>query len=228
MPEAGLRDIPWVFQHSELTKRWQWTTPHFQVTISDEGRGFHWELADLVLTNDGLARHITEGRDATWDQAERQAREAVGKSYPPRLGYGPFVGTLATTFVLATGARVDLGEFNGQQVVVTVRFPDRSHQSFVGYASVIHYELVLEPAEGAPIRIQPAHITNVVREGGGAASVSQSDYLGTGRMYRGTPSRACTGRAGFMPNTLDHSSSAPCPVHEQTIRRYAAPVASRR
>jgi hypothetical protein len=225
MSDAGLKDIPWVFQNSDLTKMWQWTTEHFQVTITTEGRHFHWELGDLVLPNQGLARHITEGRGVTFDEAERQAREAVGKSYPTRLGYGPYVGALATTFTLATGERVNLGEFSGQQVVVTVRFADGSQQSFVGYASVVHYELVLDPPNGGTIRIQPAHIVAVVREGGGSASAAQADYLGAGRMYRGKPTRSCTGRSGFMPNTVDHPASAPpCPVHEQTVRRYVTPV----
>lgn len=205
-----------------MTKMWQWKTAHFQVTVSTEGPSFYWELGDLIVPNQGLPRFLAENRAADFDAAEREVREAVGKSYPSLLGYGAYTGSLATTFTIATGERVNLGEFAGQQVVVTVLLPDRSQQTVVGYASVVHYELHLAPPNGGSIRIQPAHIVQVVGEGGGSANSGNADYLGMGRMYRGQVTRSCAGRPGFLPNTIDHTGSTPCPTHETAAPRYVS------
>ena len=122
-----------------MAQVWQWTTPHFQATITAEQRTFYWQLGDLIVPHQDLPRHLAEGWAATFDAAEREVRESVGKSYPTNLGYGAYAGALATTFTIATGERVNLGEFNGQQVVVTVRLANGQDQTIVGYSSVVHY-----------------------------------------------------------------------------------------
>jgi hypothetical protein len=215
--EVGLTPIPWRFQDSALAQMWQWTTPHFQVTVTAEQQRFYWELGDLIMPNQGLPRFLAEGWTNGFDAAEREVREAVGKSYPPLLGYGAYAGALATTFTIATGERINLGEFNGQQVLVTVRLANGLDQTIVGYASVVHYELHIDPPTGGAMKIQPSHI---VREGGGSGAKSNNSYLGIGRMYRGTVTRSCTGKPGYMPNTIDHTGS-PCPAHEETLKKFA-------
>lgn len=220
MSEAGLRPIPWTFQDSALATIWQWTTPHFQATITAEARAYFWELGDLIAPNDGQPRFLAESRATDFDTAERDLREMIGKSYPPHLGYGVYVGSLATTFTIATGERIDFGQFTGQPVVVTVRMPSGADQTLVGHASVVHFELVLESANRGAVKVQPSHIVRIVREGGGTASTAASgDYLGAGRMYRGQITRTCTGTPGFMPNTIDHTGR-PCPAHEVTRPRF--------
>lgn len=224
MGEAGLAPIPWRFQDSAVARIWQWTTPHFQVTLTAEPRSFYWELGDLVVPNQGQPRFLAEGRAVDFATAEAEIREMVGKSYPPQLGYRVYAGALATTFTIATGERINFGEFAGQQVVVSVRLPSGADQTLVGYAAVVHFELVLDAANGGTVKIQPAHIVRIVREGGGSAgSVADTGYTGVGRMYRGQKTRTCTGIPAFLPGVIDHVSPGLCPVHE-VVAPQAAPV----
>ena len=210
---SGLAPIPWRFVDTDLARMWLWETPHFEAKIAADLNSFSWELGDLVIPNQGLARFLAEGRTADFATAERDVRETVGKSYPARMGYASFAGDLSTTFVLATQQRVNLGEFNGQPVVVTVRLPNGLSKSVVGHARVVHWELHLETLGGAIVRVQPAHITSIVREGGGGVSSSAAAYTGVGRIYRGLVSGGCSGFPGYLPGTVDHVRGK-CAVHE--------------
>lgn len=209
---SALAPIPWRFVDTDLAQMWLWETPHFEARVSQNLNSFTWELGDLLVPNQGLARFLAEGQTRDFAEAETAVRETVGKSYPARLGYAPYTGDLATTFTLATGERVNLGEFNGQGVVVTVRQSNGINKSVIGHARVVHWELVLE-THGSTIRVQPTHIVSIVREGGGGASKSASDYTGMGRLYRGKVKAGCTGQPGFMPDTIDHTGPK-CGVHE--------------
>ena len=221
-PAVGLAPIPWRYVDTELRKIWMWDSTHFEVKVTAEANSFYWELSDLVVAHDGEARFLAEGRSNSFATAERELREAIGKSYPAQFGYAPYAGSLATTFTLATGTRVDLGEYNGQRSVVTVRLPSGSTQTVVGYTKVVHYELHMETGSGSLVKIQPAHIARIVREGGGGASDASTSYTGMGRIYRGSPSGDCNGKAGFLPNTIDHVSTEQCPSHESNgVPRYA-------
>lgn len=210
---SGLAPIPWRFVDTELARMWLWETPHFEAKVSADVNSFSWELGDLVIPNQGMARFLAEGRTADFATAEREVRETVGKSYQARMGYAAYSGDLSTTFTLATGERVNLGEFNGQAVVVTVRLPNGLPKTVVGHARVVHWELHLETPGGSIVRVQPAHITSIVREGGGGASSTAAAYTGVGRIYRGTIGGGCTGVPGFLPGTVDHLRGS-CSVHE--------------
>jgi hypothetical protein len=215
---TGLPPIPWRYADSPMAKMWFWETEHFLVTVTAEPNSFYWELGDMIQPNDGAPRFLTEGRAADFAAAERAIREAVGKCYHPKLGYGRWAGPLATTFQLANGRSADLGEFEGQRCLVQIKRPDGLIQQIIGYVRIMNYEIELDPESTAPVRIQPAHIVEIRREaGGGVADLGekQSDYLGVGRLYRGKVVKGCNGTPGYLDGTVDHVREERCPMHEQ-------------
>jgi hypothetical protein len=209
----GLRAIPWAFIDHDLMKIWVWRSDHFEARITADINSFSWEILDLMASPDGI--FLTEGRSKDFNDAENEVREAVAKSYPPKYGYAAYAGPLATTFTIATGERVDFGTFAGMRAIVTVRLPNGNHQSFLGTVRVVHYEIHLTPDTGQAIRIQPAHIVKVAGEGGTARTDANSSFTGMGRIYKGKIPRGCTGKPGFLPDTIDHTGDR-CPVHEDS------------
>jgi hypothetical protein len=216
MGTFGLPAVPWAFLDSELMKVWVWRTDHFEVRVNADVNSFSWEILDLMASSEG--RFLTEGRARDFAGAENEVREAIGKCYPPKYGYGRYAGSLATTFTLATGERLDFGLFAGTRAVIVVRLPDGREQPFVGSVRVNHYEIWLTPDTGSTVRIQPAHIVRVTGEGGGAAAAAKTAYTGVGRLYRGALVRGCNGKPGFMPDTVDHIGDA-CTIHEDAATR---------
>ena len=59
----------------------------------------------------------------------------------------------------------------------------------------------------------PSHIAKVLKGSGRAAALADQ-WTGTGRIYSGAVMRGCTGRPGFLPNTIDHAGVDSCGVHE--------------
>lgn len=219
MSAATVAPIPWRYVDVGLARMWLWDAEHFEAKVSAEGNSFVWEVGDKILPNQGLPRFLCEGRTADFASAENAVREVIGKSYSARLGYGPYVGAFATTFTLASGRRVDLGEFNGQSVVVTVRLGNGLTRTIMGHARVVNWEFHVEDSGNKSV-IQPSYIESIVREGGGGVSAARSAYTGMGRVYRGQVVHGCTGQPGFVDGTVDHLGAS-CPMHES---RTVSPV----
>lgn len=219
MSALGLAPIPWRFANTAVAQMWLWEVPEFQAKIDGARNSFHWELSDLVHASNGSPRFLSEGHTATFEEAERQLREAVGKSYPPRYGYRKYAGALATTFRILTGADIDFGPFEGLQTVLTVRTGNGSNVTYHGELHVRNYEITLTMSNGQTVKIQPAHIEKVIGENGATRKTQeQTGYTGMGRIYRTSrPQPGCNGKPGFLPNTVDHAGP-PCPVHEPTAR----------
>ena len=214
-----LPPIPWKYTAGQIAGSfWTWETDHFIGTITTEQRGFYWWLGDLVRAVEGVPLTVTEGRGGDFASAERDLREAVGKAYPQRLGYRMFAGALATTFILADGNRHNLGEFEGERVIVSVLTePGTPAVSMVGTAHVVHYDLEIESGPGTFHRIRPVRIASVIREAGGKTNgaVHASAWTGTGRIYRGKRGLGCEGTPGYLPDTIEHNGVL-CPVHEES------------
>jgi hypothetical protein len=218
---AGLSPIPWRYVDLDLLEVWVWETGHFEVKVTAEPNSFAWEVGDLVVSNDGQPRWLTGGRVVDFAAAEDAVREVIGKSYPVRYGYGRFAGHLATTFVVASGQRMDLGPFHGTRALVTVRMPGGADQTFLGQCAVLHYELLLTPDTGHQVKIQPSYIVAVTGENGAKGPASSgSTFTGVGRIYKGRIVHGCTGTPGFLPDTIEHAGG-PCQVHEASVPRTA-------
>lgn len=204
--QAVLPPIPWVHSQFDFGSVWKWQTPHFVVTVNGDARSCYWQISDLST---GTEKPFADGRSATFQQTEREVRETIGKAYPPRLGYQTFAGSLATTFTISTGERIDLGPFVGQHVVATVVAGDAS-STHEGLASIENYDFVVTN-NGTAVRISPTYLVNV--KAVYRPTPRQVNETGN-RVYSGRVELGCTGRPGYLPNTIEHDSAL-CPIHEK-------------
>ncbi|MEP7192258.1 MAG: hypothetical protein ABI903_05280 [Actinomycetota bacterium] len=212
--DGTVAPIPWQYHGSDGLQMWLWQTPHFVAKIGTEAAGFYWTVGDLVAANGGRPRPLSDGRTSDYATAERQLRETIGKSYPTVLGYRPYAGSLATTFRIVGGQFMDFGIFEGQHCVVSVALPDGTERGYSGYIKVVHYEIEVTQANGGAVRIMPTHIARVLRGSGRAAAPLADQWTGSGRIYTGSVIPGCTGRPGFLPETIDHAGWASCRIHE--------------
>jgi hypothetical protein len=225
--------IPWTFTDSPGVLLWVWMSKHFVARITgyeaedevDVGgrrliRSYHWDLSDLIRTNQGLPRLLIEGTSTTFEDAELRVREHVGKCYDARLGYRKFSGTLPYTFTISTGESVDVAEYIGTRCAVTVLMPDGTTTTVSGDLDVHHYRWRLASPEQV-LEIVPEHvvrITNRSEAAERASAITRSDtYSGVGRLYREEPGPGCTGQPGFMVGTVDHAGAPRCPIHESGV-----------
>lgn len=214
-PPVSQRAIPWAFLNHDVMKMWVWRTDHFEVRVSAGFNSFNWVITDFMQSPDG--RFLVEGVTRDFHEAEEQVRETIGKSYPAKCGYGEYAGALAHTFTIATGQRIDFSQFLGHRTIVTVRMPDGREKSFAGSVRAVHYEVHVTPESGTAVSIQPAHIIKVKTESGRPTrTAADSTHTGVGRIYTGAVVRGCTGRSGFLPQTVDHVGGT-CPVHEDHV-----------
>lgn len=211
--QASLPPIPWSHQISDFGAVWRWETKHFVVTVNGDARSCYFQIADKVSNPGGDPRPFQDGRTATFEQAELLIREVIGKAYKPALGYGQFAGSLATTFRLANGQDVDLGPYTGHMTVATILNPDGTTADYTGIARVEHYELVL--AGDNTYRISPSYITGL-RIAGRTVKTPVAAKAKANRTVRGVVTPGCTGKAGFLPNTIEHTGRI-CPVHEEGV-----------
>jgi hypothetical protein len=211
--QASLPPIPWSHQISEFGALWKWDTKHFVVTVNGDVRSCYFQIADKVSNPAGEPRPFQDGRAATFEQAELLIREVIGKAYKPALGYSQYAGALATTFRLANGQDVDLGPYTGHTTVATILSPDGSTTDYAGVARIEHYELVL--AGEQTYRISPSHIT-ALRISGRTANAPVASKAKANRTVAGTVTLGCTGKAGFLPNTIEHTGRI-CPIHEEGV-----------
>jgi hypothetical protein len=225
--------VPWTFTDEPGVLLWTWVADHFvarvvgtEVANEDDPlgrriiRSYAWEVSDLIRTNQGVPRLLVEGRATSFDEAETWVREHVGKLYDSRLGYRRFSGTLAYTFTLASGERVDVAEYVGTKCAVTVLMPDGGTRTVTGDLDVQHYKWRLATAEQM-LEITPEHVVRISNRSEAAeratAITRNESYSGIGRLYREEPRGGCTGRPGFMVGTVDHAGSPRCPIHETGV-----------
>lgn len=237
MTNALVEPIPWTFTDEPGLLQWAWVTGHFVARVSGVevagqpdpaqptgGRrlikSYHWELADLMRTHQGMPRVLVEGTNDSFEDAEAAIREHVGKCYDARLGYRAFAGPLAFTYSLATGDRVDVSGFIGTRCTVTVLRSDRTHQTVIGDFDVHHYRWRIR-TEGDLLEIVPEHVMSITNRSEAAQRASEiaygSTYSGIGRIYREEFRAGCTGRPGYAPLTVDHARAPRCPLHEAGV-----------
>jgi hypothetical protein len=206
--------IPWQYHGTDGLQMWLWQTPHFVAKIGIELAGFYWTVGDLVAAGGGRPRPLTDGRTSDFAAAERELREAIGKSYPAVLGYRSYAGPLATTFRIAGGQFLDFGNFEGQHCLVSVALANGTERGYSGYVRVVHYEVEVTLVNGGAVRIMPSHISKVMKGSGRSAAPLADQWTGAGRIYSGSVMRGCTGRPGFLPETIDHAGVGSCRIHE--------------
>lgn len=233
MTSSLAEPIPWTYTDESGVLMWTWLTEHFVARITgtevpgDDATGarrvvrsYHWDLSDLMRTNQGLPRLLIDGNATTFDEAEALIREHVGKCYESRLGYRRFAGPLAFTYTLATGERIDVSKFLGSRCTVTVLMADRSERTVSGDFEVHHYRWRLASPDQV-LEIVPEHVLRITNRSAVAeraeAIVYSDTYFGVGRLYREEVRPGCTGRPGFTVGTVDHAGAPRCPLHEAGV-----------
>lgn len=213
MSVTQVKTIPWNYQESPFAKSWTWTTDHFEAKVRSDGSRYVWTVSDL---SKGRQIPLGSGPETSFTAAEDEVRELVGKSYPTRLGYRAYAGSLATTFRIYTGEVIDFGPLESSKVIMTVRTSEGVERILTGALRVVHHELHVV-SESGTYRVSPSFIVKVSREFGGmGSSPSKARKLGkSGRLYEGELVPGCTGVLGYDPGTVDHPPRAPhCPIHE--------------
>jgi len=222
--------IPWTYTDEAGMVQWSWVTEHLAARIvavvSADASGnrviryYHWELADRMRLNQGMPRLLIEGDASSFDEAESLVREHVGKCYDPRLGYRRYAGSHAFTFELSSGERKDVSGLIGSEVTITVVASDGSTHSWRGDFDVSGYRWRLRTSERV-FDITPEHVVSITDRSAHAAEAARithpDSYSGVGRIYREDFRAGCTGRPGFLPQTVDHAGATRCPIHESTL-----------
>jgi hypothetical protein len=208
----GAAAIPWAHEASEFGSVWRWDTPHFVVTVNGDARSCYFQIADKVADPYGPPKPLTDGQSRTFEEAEKLIRGAIGKAYPPALGYGLYAGPWGTTFTIGTGEQVDLGVYANREVTVTVMNPDGTDTDYTGTGRVEHYHFILTLGAQS-LRISPSYIGRIRLAG----SLSPLTITPTGnRTVRGTIEPGCTGRPGFISGTVEHTGLT-CSIHEERL-----------
>lgn len=207
--------IPWQLTEKGNYVMYFWPTKHFEVTIQSDGsKNFFWNIEDL---SQGYGRPFMSGHNASFKLAEKEIKGIIGKSYSPQDGYRQFAGKEATTFTIFNGREVDFGPLEGKKAIVRVKLDSNSERTFSGVIHINHYEIHLRPDYGSAQVIPPSHIVSIKSEYGEAdlAVDDDRDNNPTIRTYKGNYSKGCTGRPGFMENTVEHSPTDDwCPIHD--------------
>lgn len=214
MVKSSLPAIPWAHSASEFGSIWVWDTPHFVVTVNGSNRSCYYVINAKSNIPGKSLEPFADGTTATFEQAENLIRETIGKSYPPNLGYQHFAGPLATTFVIGTGARVNLGDYIGRFSNLVVFIKDSitgvmTEEPLNGVVAIDNYELILT-LDTQTLRISPTFIK----------SISLPEIvkpitipLGLDRIFSGKITQECTGKPGIIDGTVEHNAGL-CPVHE--------------
>lgn len=227
--ETAATPIPWTYSDSPGVLLWTWMTEHFVAKISGSQavgaaertvRSYDWQLADLMKTQQGLPRVLVEGTSSSFEEAEAQIQEHVGKCYDPRLSYQQYCGARASTFTLASGASIDVGPLIGTHCVVEVLLAGGNREVVSGDLSVHHYMWRLRDHD-AFLELRPEHVVSISNRSAIAERAAQvaypPTYSGIGRIYRTEVSTGCTGSPGFAIGTVDHAGAPKCPVHESAL-----------
>lgn len=210
---SSLPPIPWSHETSDFGSVWVWETPHFVVTVNGDARSCYYQIADKSANPGQPPAPLSDGRAATFEQAEQLIRETIGKSYKPTLGYGQYAGPLATTFTIGTGQTVDLGPYANQEVDVTTIGTNGNDVTYRGTAKISHYELLLNTGS-VTIRISPTYIRGISLLGRQTKQIATTRPVN--RTVQGRVEPGCTGRPGFMPGTVEHTGLI-CRIHEEQI-----------
>jgi hypothetical protein len=227
----GLEPIPWNFTDSPGVLLWTWMTDHFVARVQGAEvpsnlhestarrlvRTYHWELSDRIRLHQGVPWLLIEGDCASFEQAENLLREHVGKCYDQSLGYRRFAGSLTFSFEISTGELLDVSTYVGTQCTITVLMSGGENRAITGDFDVVGYRWVVTNSAGV-FEIVPEHVLAITNRSDIAEQARAITYIetysGVGRTYREDPRPGCTGRAGFMARTVDHTGAIRCPLHE--------------
>lgn len=220
-----MKIIPWKYKDINFVKSWEWETAHFTASVRSDGERFFYMVLDKTQ---GLERSIASGDSLTFEESETFIKEAIGKSYPPRLGYQPYTGSAGTSFRIYTGEVVNFQEFDGSIVVIEAIGKNEEKHSFTGTLRLSGHDIFMYPDSKTKIKVPPSFIYKIYKEDGRRSNtLQQSSKVGTTRdikvantkpASRTVPGKrvtGCTGIDGFKVGTVSHPPNAAyCPIHK--------------
>lgn len=212
------KDVPWEYDENRLFRSWDWSTPHFKATIFSEGDAtviFNWRVIDYTTSRSG--RELLAGQALSYAEATDAVLSIVGKSYPPKLQYKEYAGSLATTYQIGTGEVIDFGELESHKVSLTV-LDEEQEVTVSGSLACVHYAIHVTTDSGQIVKIPPSLIQEVRGEFSSTAikgKDADTKRDERARIYQGNWVQGCTGHNGFTQNTVEHDPRDPwCPIHE--------------
>lgn len=206
-----MKEIPWEYLNTPLSKLWRWLTKDFDAHVKSDGNFFVITVSDLTR---GRRVPVYNEMATDFTQASNQVLEFVGKSYPASLGYKKWAGELATTFAISTHERINFAPLEGQHVELYT-IGQLGEDKFEGSLAVVNHRIELRQDNGKVVSIPPALIVSIDGNAANKYRASLAPTINVPRIVPGKPSPGCTGVAGFLPGTVDHPrSSTWCPVHK--------------
>lgn len=211
---ASLPPIPWEHELSDLQSIWLWETEEFTVRVLGDVHRCYFTVTD-TWQDPSNPRILTDGQTASFRQAENRVREIIGKVYPVELGYRKYAGSLATTFMIASGQRFDFGTYEDEIVTIEVFTGPETISAMTGRLKIDHYYLALIKGQ-THISVRPTHVKSIelVHRAPQMGEKSRKYEKISGRTFRAGWKKGCTGISGFLPNTVDHREAV-CPIHER-------------
>lgn len=207
--------IPWQLSDHGDYVMYFWPTLHFEATIQTDGtKNFFWNIDDI---SQGEARPFMSGHNSSLKDAEKEIKGFIGKSYEAKDGYKQYAGKEATTFTIFDGTEVDFGPLESKKIIVVVKLDAVNQRKLSGILHISHYDLHITPEYGNAQSIPPNHIVSIQSEYGGTDLTAGQNKRNntTIRTYEGVWKNGCSGKAGFMENTVEHSpNDAWCPIHD--------------
>lgn len=213
------KSVPWIFHDSPLMKAWEWRTEHFEVKIYSMGSNsaLAWQVVDITGPQPST---LDNSESRTFEEAERDILELVGKSYPPVLGYWAYARELATTFVVKNGANFDFGPYEGKESTLHVYNKKNPQVPIIitGILHVTNFQITVSPPNGTSVIIPPSFVLSVQKESENRLAYSSHDPNKQGpkkrRIIHEEWRPGCTGQPGFAANTVIHNADDRyCPIH---------------
>lgn len=210
---------PWIFSENPIMKIWSWTSPHFKAKIIASAAGdFTWEVIDITGSSPTT---IGTSEVTSFQEAEDEILELIGKAYPRNLGYQAYAGELATTFTLHNGKKENLGNYYGQTVILTVfnKNSPMTPRIISGILTLKNYRVIIKTDTNSQVSIPPEYIMKIRKEYESEnvliESVRNQEMVGQKRLINENWRPGCTGQPGYKIGTIIHSpSDASCPFHD--------------
>jgi hypothetical protein len=144
------KPVPWIYVENGAFKNWTWNTPHFAVKIigegspSEGGAVFSWQIIEKSEKGDFIFEASTS---RSFRESESEVIEIIAKSWDKRFGYDDYAGALATTFQIYGNTKLNVEEYVGNNVSITLSSSDGDVKA-VGVFGLKNYDFILKQSDG--------------------------------------------------------------------------------
>ncbi len=216
------KPIPWIMKSSAIVSSWSWETEHFIATVLAEGlserKMYTWKIADK---SSGHPVPFESNTTGSFDESVEELLDVIGKAYDRKLGYQAYAGTLATTFKVFDGRKIDFGPIIGRNVTMYIKNDADLDDDIIlnGQLDVDHYDITIHTSDNTLTRVPPSYVKIINDEFSLSNALDENEINGrvskNGKIFQGDWQRGCTGKPGFNPHTVVHGPGDQfCPIHQ--------------